>query len=311
MRYHAYVRECDDLPLTINPEVKAALAQGQAVVALESTVMTHGLPAPENLMLAREIEALVRTQGAVPATVGVIGGVVKVGLTAEEMAYLATCSAYKATLWNLGWLSAYRHDAGTTVATTLHAAQLAGIQVFATGGIGGVHHEAFDESADLLALTRYSLVTVCAGPKSILNVPATLERLETLGIPVIGYRSDYLAGFHVPQTNLELATRCDDATGIAQCFLRHRQFGLRGGILVSNPVSEGLDPEALDRWLAEAHQRARAQVSGKDVTPFLLAQLAELSGGESVTINLRLLKENAVLAAEIAGALTHTPLAIV
>jgi pseudouridylate synthase len=311
MRYHACVRERDDSPVSINPDVKMALAQGQPVVALESTVMTHGLPAPDNLKLARDLEESVRSQGAVPATIGVISGVVKVGLTAAEMNYLATCKAYKATLWNLGWLSAHRHDAGTTVATTLHAAQLAGIRVFATGGIGGVHHDAFDESADLLALSRYSMITVCAGPKSILNVAATLERLETLGVPVLGYRSDYLAGFHVPQTNLALATRCDDASEIAMCFLRHRQFGLGGGILVSNPVSEGLDPDALDRWLAEAHQRAGAQVSGKDVTPFLLAQLAELSGGESVTINLRLLKENAVLAAEIAGALAHTPLAIV
>jgi pseudouridine-5'-phosphate glycosidase len=310
MRYHARVSASSDI-IRIHPEVADALAAGRAVVALESTVITHGLPAPDNLVLARQLEATVRAGGAVPATVALIGGVLKVGLSAAEMDFLASCQAHKASLWNLAWLCASGADAGTTVATTLHAAQLAGILVFATGGIGGVHHEPFDESADLLALASYPLVTVCAGPKSILNATATLERLETLGVPVIGYRSDMLAGFHVPQTDLPLAARCDEAGQLAACFLKQRQLGLKGGILVSNPVSAGLDPEALARWLTEAHKRAQAQVSGKDVTPFLLAQLAALSGGETVSVNLRLLNENAALAAEIAGALAKTPLAIV
>lgn len=300
----------NDLPWRLHPEVAQALARGLPVVALESTVITHGLPAPENLVVARTLEATVRRGGALPATIAILGGTVHVGLDGAQLEYLARCQAHKASLWNLGYLCAEGADAGTTVAATLHLAHQAGIAVFATGGIGGVHREPFDESADLVALARYPLVTVCAGPKSVLDAAATLERLESLGVPVIGYRSDKLAGFYLPQTELKLPARCESASQIAACFAQHRRLGLTGGILVSKPVSAGLDPEALAGWLAEAHRRAQSQVSGKDVTPFLLSQLAELSGGATVDVNLRLLTENAALAAEIAVALTQVPKAL-
>ena len=290
--------------LRIAPRVAQALDDDHPVVALESTAITHGLPAPQNLDLAFDLEAIVRRRGAEAATVGVLAGELVVGLEAPEIERLAGGDADKASLWNLGTLLASGRPAGTTVATTLHAAAAAGIDVFATGGIGGVHQEAYDESADLGALARYPVVTVCAGPKSILDVAATLERLESLGVPVIGYRSDRLAGFHVPHTELPLAARCDSSGEIAAAFRAHQTIGAPGGVLVSNPVSDGLDPDVLATALAAAHSAAaEAGVRGKESTPFLLADLSARTDGRSVEVNLRLLRENAALAAEIAASL--------
>jgi pseudouridine-5'-phosphate glycosidase len=298
MGYHAKV-------FRVAAQLQEVLTEHVPVVALESTVITHGLPKPQNLELACKLEEVVRQAGAVPATVGVIGGELVVGLSREELNHLATTAAQKASLWNLPAILAEKQDAGTTVAATLHAAAQARISVFATGGIGGVHLEAFDESADLAALARYPLVVVCAGPKSILNVRATLERLESLGVPVIGYRSDALAGFHLPHTDLPVAARLESAEGIARSFTAQRAVGLKGAMLISNPVSSGLEPEQFHSWAAQAQREAQAQGrAGKDVTPYLLARLAELSGGESVTVNVRLLEENARLAASIARALS-------
>ena len=287
--------------LRIQPQVAEALQQNQAVVALESTVITHGLPQPQNLELAHSLERVIREAGATPATIAILSGEIVIGLNQDEMDYLASSNAAKASLWNLAAICAQRKDAGTTVATTLHAAFMAGIQVFATGGIGGVHDEAFDESADLQALARYPLVTVCAGPKSILNVKATLERLETLGVPVIGYQTDYLAGFHLPNTPYKIPIRVESPWDIAQIFGKQTNLKLVQGLLVSKPVSQGIASEKLQVWLNDAQQQAQAaKLSGKDLTPFLLAKLAELSQGETVTVNLRLLQENAALAAQIA-----------
>ena len=289
------------MKLRIHPEVKSALDASQAVVALESTVITHGLPQPQNLELAETLEQTVRDAGAVPATVGVLAGGLVVGLSPEEREYLASGGADKASLWNLAALLAQGKSAGTTVATTLHAAHAAGISVFATGGIGGVHAEAFDESADLFALARYSVITVCAGPKSILDVGATLERLESLGVPVLGYQSDYLAGFHVPLTTRALPNRIESPGEAAQILAVQRELGLRQGILVSNPVSRGLDAELLDDWIYKAYAEAYEEgLKGRDITPFMLAKLNELSGGDTVSVNLLLLEENARLAAKIA-----------
>lgn len=297
--------------LRIAPPVRKALDRRAAVVALESTLITHGLPRPRNLELARQLEEDVRQAGAVPATVGVIGGECVVGLNDGELERLAAGGADKASTWNLAALVARGADAGTTVATTLHLAAAAGIAVFATGGIGGVHDAPYDESADLAALARSRLVTVCAGPKSILNARATLERLESAGVPVVGYRSSRLAGFHLPTTDLPLATRVEDAEGIAALFRAQSDLDLPQGVLVSNPVSKGLDADALEGWLRTAEERAReAGVSGRDATPFLLDALARLSDGRTVEVNVRLLRENAVLAAEIARALAPSTIGV-
>lgn len=284
--------------------VRRALESGGAIVALESTVVTHGLPKPRNLELARDLERTVRDAGAVPATVGVSDGELVVGLDDAELERLAAGGADKASLWNLAALVAAGRDAGTTVATTLHAAQLAGIEVFATGGIGGVHDVPFDESADLSALATTPVVTVCAGPKSILDAAATLERLESAGVPVVGYRSDRLAGFHVPTTDLPLPTRVETPEEIAAIHRAQGRLGLRRAVLVSQPVSAGLSEDDLDRWRTQArHDAERAGARGKNATPALLDALARHSGGATVEVNLRLLRENAALAARIALAL--------
>ncbi len=279
----------------------AALAQGAAVVALESTVVTHGLPRPQNLELARRLEEVVREAGAVPATVAVLAGEIRVGLTPAGLERLASGAADKASLWNLAALVAGKRDAGTTVATTLYAAHSAGIKVFATGGIGGVHDAPFDESADLVALGRYPLLTVCAGPKSILDAAATTERLETLGVPVVGYRSQHLAGFVVPETDIPLPARVETPEEAAAVLRSQEALGLSAGVIISNPVSAGLSREEFDGWLSRARQAAASKhVRGRDTTPYLLAALAELSEGDTLKVNLRLLEENARLAARIA-----------
>lgn len=293
--------------IRVSPHVQAALVRGEAVVALESTVLTHGLPRPDNLALGRRLEAAVREAGAVPATVAILSGVMHVGIDDESMQRLAESDGVaKASLWNLAALVASGADAGTTVATTLHAAARAGIAVFATGGLGGVHHEPYDESADLAALARESVVTVCSGPKSVLDVAATLERLESSGVCVAGWRSDTLAGFLTPLTDLPLQVRCDEAEQVASLLHTQRDLGLPGGVVLSRPETDGLDPSRLATLLASVHEDAHAAgVRGKDVTPYLLRRLAERSSGDSVTVNLRLLEGNARLAAEIAIAIAR------
>jgi len=290
--------------IRISKRVSDALSARQPVVALESTVVTHGLPRPRNLEAARAVEAIVLTAGAVPATVGIVGGEIIVGLEPTELQYLAGADAEKASLWNLASIVARGADAGTTVATTLHAAAMAGIGVFATGGIGGVHDAPYDESADLAALANYSVLTVCAGPKNILDVPATLERLETLGVAVVGYRSDRLAGFTVPLTDLPLPSRVESPSEAAAVLLAQRSLGLAQGVLLSNPVSSGIAKADFDAALAQARREAAAQgVIGARSTPFLLSALARLSGGDTLEANTRLLEENAALGARVAAAL--------
>ena len=294
--------------IDVAQHVAEALGAGRPVVALESTVLTHGLPRPANLELALRLERVVAEGGALPATVGVVDGRLRIGLDGEQLERLANEPVDKASPWNLGAIVARGGCAGTTVATTLHAAAAVGIEVFATGGIGGVHREAFDESADLAALARYPVVTVSAGPKSVLDAAATLERLETLGVPVVGWRSDRLAGFHVAETDLPLPARADSLDELAATFRAHRALGLSGGLLVSQPVTDGLDPATLHVWVEAAHADARARgARGKSVTPALLAALAERSDGATVAINLRLLEANARLAAALAGVLAGAP----
>ncbi len=281
--------------------------RGAAVVALESTILTHGLPRPRNLELARRLESVVREEGGVPATVGVVGGDLVVGLSDAELERLAMGNADKASLWNIGALTAKGADAGTTVATTLLAAHLTGISVFATGGIGGVHDAPFDESADLPALASYSVLTVCAGPKSILDARATTERLETLGVAVVGYQSDTLAGFLVQHTTIKVPSRVDTPKEAAAVLAGNRDLGLQAGVLLSNPVSSGMSQAEFDDLLARANAAAQAAgVHGRDSTPFMLASLAELSQGRTVEVNLRLVEENTRLATAVAAAIAAT-----
>jgi len=285
----------------IHPRVEEALQRGRAVVALESTVITHGLPRPQNVELARLLERTIEEAGAVPATLGLLGGEAVVGLTDEELGHLANAGAHKASLWNLPALAAQKRDAGTTVAATLHLAAGAGIKVFATGGVGGVHLSAYDESADLAALARYPVVVVCAGAKSVLNVAATKERLESLGVPLVGYRTDRLAGFHVPETEHSVPARCDTPAEVASLYRAARALGLKSALLVAKPVSRGLSAHEVDAWLRTAQREAEEEgLTGEDLTPFLLARFAALSEGRATEVNLRLLEENARLGAEVA-----------
>ncbi len=295
------------MSLHIAPPIREALHAGHPVVALESTVVTHGLPRPRNLALARRLEQVVRQAGATPATVGVVDGELVVGVDDAALERLAhDDAADKASLWNLAALIARGASAGTTVAVTVYAAARAGIPVFATGGIGGVHEQPFDESADLGALARYPVLTVCAGPKSILDAAATLERLESLGVPVVGFRSARLAGFVVSEVDLPLPARVDTPRDAARVLLGQRALGLAAGVVLSNPVSDGLEAADFARWLDQAREDQRARgIRGRDTTPYLLARLAELSGGATLEINLRLLEENARLAAAVAVELSR------
>jgi pseudouridylate synthase len=290
--------------LVLAPEVAAALANRQAVVALESTVISHGLPYPLNLQTAKTLEATVRAGGAIPATIAILDGVVKVGLVEADLERLAKGGVDKASLWNLPTLLARGGSGGTTVAATVHLARTAGIEVFATGGIGGVHHDHFDESADLPALARTSCIVVCAGPKSILNLAATLERLETLGIPVVGYGTDFFPAFHSPSSPFRVPGRCDTPEQVARTLRAAQAMSQYQAILVTNPLLDGLPFDQVQAWVETATHEAREQgIGGKNLTPFLLRRLSELSDGETDRANERLLAANALLGAKIAVAL--------
>ena len=282
--------------MRVHPDVAQALQTRLAVVALESTVITHGLPRPVNLELARRLEDTVRQAGGIPATIAILKGEVVVGLTPDELEAIA--NAEKASLWNLGALVAQGKNAGTTVAATAFLAHKVGIQVFATGGIGGVHPHPYDESADLLVLSRTPIILVSAGPKSILDLAATLERLESLGVALLGYKTHHLPAFHSPTSPYLLPVRVESPQEAARAFRAARELELPGAHLVLNPVSKGLDFAQVQRWVEQATQEAaRLGVTGKALTPFLLRRISELSGGQSDEVNLRLLEENARLAA--------------
>jgi pseudouridylate synthase len=285
------------------------MAAGRAVVALESTIIAHGLPRPGNLRVAREIEDAVRASGAVPATIAVLGGEVRVGLGDDELERIgAGDDVAKCSVRDLPVVCARGGDGATTVAATAHLAARAGIAVFATGGIGGVHRDAaasFDESADLVELGRTPICVVCAGVKSILDAGATLERLETLGVTVVGYRSDRLAGFYLADSGLPVPWRADSPAEVAAIMRARAEVGAPGGVLVANPipVGEQLDPALHDRVLGEALAAAAAQgVRGKAITPFLLDRLNQETKGESLRANIALVTHNAALAGEIAVA---------
>ncbi|MET8118007.1 pseudouridine-5'-phosphate glycosidase [Micromonospora sp. NPDC005189] len=291
-------------------EVADALRDGQPVVALESTIVSHGLPRPDNLRVAREIEQAVRDAGAVPATIGMIRGELVVGLDDGQLTRLATVDGVaKLSVRDLAVAAAAGADGATTVAATSAAAAAAGIGVFATGGLGGVHREAahtFDESADLITLARTPIAVVCAGVKSILDVGATLERLETLGVAVVGYRTRRFPGFYLTDGGFDLDWSMDTPEQVAAVLAaRDRQAVHAGGLIVANPlpVDEQLDPELHDRTLAEGLARLdRDGVTGKAVTPYLLAHFHSATEGASLAVNVRIILRNADLAARIAVA---------
>lgn len=292
-----------------DPEVAAALADGAPVVALESTIIAHGLPHPDNLRVAGEIEQAVRDQGAVPATIGMIGGELVIGLDEAELARLGRGEGVaKLSVRDLALAAATGADGATTVAATSAVAARVGIEVFATGGLGGVHRGApFDESADLTTLSRTPIAVVCAGVKSILDVPATLERLETLGVAVAGYQTRRFPGFFITDSGYDLDWSLESPEQVAAVLRARRAQGVHAGALVvANPlpIDEQLDPGRHDQILAQALSMLAEQgVTGKAVTPFLLAHVHEATGGESVAVNVRIILRNAALAARIAAAL--------
>jgi pseudouridine-5'-phosphate glycosidase len=296
--------------VAVAPEVAAALAAGRPVVALESTLVAHGLPRPDNLRVAREIEAAVRARGAVPATIAVVAGTVRVGLDDEALAAVAgRDDVVKAGVRDLAPVVARGGWAATTVASTAALAARTGIAMFATGGLGGVHREAresFDESADLTTLAGTPILVVCAGVKSILDVGATLERLETLNVTVAGYRTGAFPGFYLSDSGHPAPWRVDSPAEAAALVLARDALGLASGaIVVANPLppDEQVDPALHDRVLrAGLEAAARDGVRGRDVTPFLLERFHRETGGESLRANIRLILRNAALAAEIAVA---------
>jgi pseudouridylate synthase len=293
--------------IDVAPEVAGALSAGGAVVALESTIIAHGLPRPENARIAREIEDAVRGAGAVPATIALLDGVVRIGLDDAALDAIATRDDIaKCSARDLPLAAARRASGATTVAATAHLAARSGIRLFATGGLGGVHreaHETWDESADLVALSRTDVCVVCAGVKSILDVAATLERLETLGVGVAGYGTDAFPGFYLADSGHPAPWRVDSPEEVAAALRARTELGIEGALVIANPLDEQLDPELHERVLAEALAAAgREGVRGRDVTPFLLARFHQATGGESLRANVRLVLRNAELAARIAVA---------
>ncbi|RYE60242.1 MAG: pseudouridine-5'-phosphate glycosidase [Hyphomicrobiales bacterium] len=296
--------------LSISPEVKKALGAGKPVVALESTIITHGMPYPQNLEMAQNVEAVIRRHGAVPATVAIMDGKFKAGVTAEDLERLARVGgkAAKASRRDVAALLVSGEIAGTTVATTMMAADWAGIRVFATGGIGGVHRGAettFDISADLEELSRTRVAVVCAGAKSILDIPKTLETLETNGVPVLGWKTEDFPAFWARTSGQKVDHRIESAKQAAKVIGLQFELGM-GGVLVANPIPEShaMDAQAIEARIDEAIKGAeREGVSRKDLTPFLLKRIFELTEGKSLVANIALVENNAAVAAEIAVAL--------
>ena len=296
--------------LDVKPEVAEALAAGKPVVALESTIISHGMPYPQNVETALEVERIIRENGAVPATIAIIGGRLKAGLTPEEIEYFGKKGAAiaKASRRDLSVLCARGQDGATTVTTTMIIAHMAGIRIFATGGIGGVHRGAqttMDISADLEELAQTPVMVVCAGAKSILDLGLTLEYLETHGVPVIGYGTSELPAFYTRSSGFGVDYEIDTPEELAAAFKAQGDLGMRGGMLVTNPIPEeySMDPKVISDAIDEAVRQCNANgVHGKATTPFLLAKVKELTGGDSLASNIQLVYNNARLAAKTAVA---------
>ncbi|MCO5132910.1 MAG: pseudouridine-5'-phosphate glycosidase [Phyllobacteriaceae bacterium] len=299
--------------LQFTPEVEQALASKKPVVALESTIVTHGMPFPENLKTALAVEEEVRAAGAIPATIAVMEGQIRIGLDRAALEALAQAEdVMKLSRADLAFALAGRRTGSTTVAATMMAAKLAGIEVFATGGIGGVHQgveETLDISADLRELAQTSVITVCAGAKAILDIPRTLEVLETEGVPVVGYRTDELPAFWSRSSGISAPLRLDAVEDIAAFWRARKAIGQQGAILVANPVpgDSEIPADIMSGHIADAVRAAEAEgIRGKKVTPFLLGKILELTEGTSLAANIALIRNNARLAGEIAVALAAT-----
>jgi pseudouridine-5'-phosphate glycosidase len=289
----------------LSPEITRALNMGAPIVALESTVITHGLPHPQNLELARDMEKQVRDNGATPATIALLDGTIRIGLSDQELIRLSESeSTLKVSHRDFATAIVKKADGGTTVAGTMYAANMTGIKVFATGGIGGVHKEsAFDISTDLRSLAEIPTIVVCAGAKAILDLPATLEYLETMGVPVIGYKTDEFPAFYSRESGLGVSARLETPAEIAEFAKAHWNLGMKGGILVTNPIpeKESISKSKMEPIIAKASAEAIEQgIHGQKLTPFLLGRISELTKGKSLKANLALLLNNARLAAEIA-----------
>ena len=297
--------------LSISPEVAKALKEGKPVVALESTIISHGMPYPQNVETALKVEQTIRDNGAVPATIAIIGGRLKAGLTPEEIEYLGKKGrgVAKASRRDLPVLVARGEDGATTVTTTMIIAALAGIKVFATGGIGGVHRGAettMDISADLEELAKTPVMVICAGAKSILDLGLTLEYLETKGVPVIGYGTEELPAFYTRKSGFKVDYRIDTPEELAAAFRAKMEMGLEGGMLVTNPIPEeySMDPERINAAIDQAIDECNAKgIKGKETTPFLLARIKDITGGDSLASNIQLVLNNARLAAKTAALL--------
>jgi pseudouridine-5'-phosphate glycosidase len=290
-----------------SPEVAEALKSGKPIVALESTIISHGLPRPSNLNVAREVEEIVRSRGAVPATIALLDGKVHIGLTDDQLVDIANRDDIaKASSRDLAIVAAAGKSAATTVAATAHLAVLAGIHVFATGGLGGVHrgaNETFDESADLTALSQLDITIICAGVKSILDVAATLERLETLAIGVVGYKTTAFPGFYLTNSGFTIEHQVNSAEEIADIIAQRKALNTNNGLVVANPVEKEMDRARHDAILKSGMEGAeKAGIHGKYVTPFLLEHFHTASEGESLKVNIDIIKSNSALAADIAVA---------
>jgi len=298
-----------DQYLTYTEEVRAALADKRPVVALETTIISHGMPYPQNIEMAREVEQIIRAHGAVPATIGLLDGKIKIGLNETELEQFATNKTVeKVSRRDFPYILSTGKIGATTVAATMIAAQLAGIKVFATGGIGGVHREGevtMDISADLTELAQTNVAVVCAGAKSILDIGRTLEYLETLGVPVVGYRTDAFPSFYARESGFGVDFRLDTPEAVAQLMKTKWEMGLNGGMIIANPVPEAdaLDNREIEAVIQQALQEAKEQgIAGKQVTPFLLDRVKQITGGKSLQTNIALVKHNAEVAANIAVA---------
>lgn len=295
--------------LEYNSEVKEALASGKPVVALETTIISHGMPYPSNVETARQVEQIIRDHGAVPATIGILNGTIKIGLTEDELEYFATSGDIrKVSRRDIPYVLANRLHGATTVGSTMIGAQLAGIRFFVTGGIGGVHRNAevtMDVSADLTELGQTNVAVICAGAKSILDIGKTLEYLETLGVPVLGYETDVFPAFYSRESEFPLEYRVDAPEEAASILKAKWELGLQGGAVIANPVpkEDEIKGEVINAYIEDALAKAAERgVRGKQVTPFLLDALKQLTGGASLATNIALVKNNAIVGARIAAA---------
>lgn len=293
--------------ISIHPEVQAALDAGKPVVALESTIIAHGMPYPDNVTTAKQVETVIREQGAIPATIAIINGVCKVGLTEAELQTIASApDVAKVSRRDIGLVLSTKTLGATTVASTMYIAALAGIHVFVTGGIGGVHRgaqESMDISADLEELAQTNVAVVCAGAKSILDLSLTLEVLETKGVPVIGYQTDVLPAFYTRESDIRIPIRLNTPQEIASLMNAHWKIGIPSGVLITNPIPEAfsMPKNRIDNVINQALTDARKNgITGKDVSPYLLAAIKEMTGGLSLKANIELVLNNARLGAQIA-----------